>query len=79
MVKCRMLRLSTPFGSYAKIPISYTLSELAEMDFADYGGYAAFLHIRGAFSRFPAAVFIGSKKRAVEVRKCPSVRRFRIS
>ena len=33
------------------------------MGFADYGDYAAFLHIRDAFSRFPVSVFIGAGER----------------
>ena len=37
------------FGSVAKIPIANTFNELVEMDFVNYGYYAAFLHIQGAF------------------------------
>ena len=36
-----------------------TLNGLVGMDFVDYGEYAAFLHSRDTFSRFPVAVFIG--------------------
>ena len=32
------------------------------MDFVDFGGLAAFLHIKGTFSRLSSVVFIWSKK-----------------
>ena len=37
------------FGGAARTPISNTFNELVEMDFVDYGGYAAFLQIQDAF------------------------------
>ena len=52
------------YGRVAKIPIANTLSELAEMDFEDYGDYATFLHIQDTSSLFSVAVFIGDKKMA---------------
>ena len=33
------------------------------MGFVDYGGFAAFLHIKDAFSRFAAITFTGTKKK----------------
>ena len=45
------------------MPISNTFNGLVEMDFVDYGGYAAFLHIPDTFSRFRAIVYTGAKKR----------------
>ena len=51
------------FGRVAKTPIADTVSELVEMDFVDYGDYAAFLHTRDTFSRFPVVVFIAPKKK----------------
>ena len=54
------------FGRVAKIPSAITLIGMVKMDFVDYGDYAAFLHIRDTFSRFPALVFIGTKKRVGE-------------
>ena len=50
------------FGRVAKIPIADTFSELVEMDFADYGDFAALLRIQGAFSRFSVIAFIGAKR-----------------
>ena len=46
-----------------KIPIDNTFNELVEMGRADYGGYAAFLHIRDTFARFAVSVYIGAKKK----------------
>ena len=46
------------FGRVAKIPVSDTFDELVEVDFADYGGYATFLHIQDTFSRFPFVIFL---------------------
>ena len=51
------------FGRVSQIPTPNTLSLLVEMDFVDYGDYAAFLQIQGNFSRLPVAVFIGTKKK----------------
>ena len=51
------------FGRSATIPIALAFIELAEMDFVDRGDYAAFLHTQGAFSRFSAIVFPGTKKK----------------
>ena len=45
-----------------KIPIDNTFNELVEMGRADYGGYAAFLHIQDAFSRFSVSVLWGKEK-----------------
>ena len=50
-------------GRVAKIPIANTFSELVEMHFADYGDYAAFLHIRDTFARFRVSVFIREKEK----------------
>ena len=50
-------------GRVAKIPIANTFSELVEMDFVDYGDYAAFLHIQGTFSRFSVDVFAGERQK----------------
>ena len=50
------------FGRVAKIPISITFNELAEMDFAGYGDSATFLHIRVKFSRFSAIVFFRNEE-----------------
>ena len=50
------------FGRVAKIPIADTFSELVEMDFADYGDFAALLRIQGALSRFSVIAFIGAKR-----------------
>ena len=51
------------FGRVAKIPIYNTFNELVEMDFADYGDLATFLHMRDTFSRFSASVFVGAKRK----------------
>ena len=51
------------FGRVAKIPISNTFGELAEMDFSDYGDYAAFLHIQDTFSRFSVIILLGANKK----------------
>ena len=50
------------FRIVAEIPMTNTFSDLVELNFVDYGGYAAFLHIHDTFSRFSVAVFIGAKK-----------------
>ena len=39
------------------------LANLAEMDSAYYGDYAAFLHIQETISRFSVGVFTGAKKK----------------
>ena len=65
------------FGRLAKIPIANTFSELSEMDFADYGDLATFLHIQATFSRFSAIVFLGTKK--VEEQTAETVRGIMIS
>ena len=41
------------FGRFSKMPIANKFRELVEMDFVDYGDYAAFLHIRYTFRDFP--------------------------
>ena len=51
------------FGRVAKIPIANTFIELVEMDFADYGIHAAFLHIQDTFSSFSVVIFMGTKKK----------------
>ena len=51
------------FGMVAKIPIANTANELVEMDFC---GLWRFLHIpehSGRFSRPPAIIFLGAKRR----------------
>ena len=45
------------FRAVAKIPISNTSNGLVEMDFADYGNFATFLHTQATRSRFSAIVF----------------------
>ena len=45
------------FGRVEKIPIANTVNELVEMDFGDYGDYAAFLHIRDTFRDSPPSFF----------------------
>ena len=57
------------FGRVAKIPISNTFRELAEMDFVNYGDYATFLHIQDTFSRFPVIIFQRTKKMKSKRRK----------
>ena len=52
-----------------EIPIADAINELVEMDFADYGGYATFLHIRDNFSRFSAIIFFYERKRKNKRRK----------
>ena len=54
------------FGRVAKIPIDNAFSELVEMEFVDYGFYAAFLHIQDAFTRFRVSVFMGSKNKGAQ-------------
>ena len=49
------------FGGVAKIQIANTPNELVEMDFADYGYFANFLRIQGAFSRFSVIIFTGAE------------------
>ena len=51
------------FGRVAKIPIANTFNEPVEMDFADYGDHATFLHIRDTFSRFSVVIFRVPRKR----------------
>ena len=52
------------FGRVAKIPIANTSDELAEMDFANYGDFAAFLRIQGDFvSLFSAIISMGAQKK----------------
>ena len=46
-----------------EIPIANNFNELAEMDFADYGDRAAYLHIRDTFPRFSAITLNGDKKK----------------
>ena len=43
--------------------IANTFNESVAMDFVDFGGYADFLHIRGAFSRFPAIISSGGEEK----------------
>ena len=45
------------FGGVAKIIIANTSDELVEMDFADYGDLATFLHIRDNLAIFSAIMF----------------------
>ena len=45
------------FGRVATIPMANTFTELAEMNFADYGDHATLLHIQDTLSRFPAIIF----------------------
>ena len=59
------------FGSVAKIPIAYTFSVLVEMDFVDYGDYAALLHIQDTLSRFSVVVFMGGKTNEVGTSEMP--------
>ena len=40
--KRMILRKKECLGGYQKIPIASTFDELVEMDFSDYGDYAAF-------------------------------------
>ena len=51
------------FSGVAKIPIANTFNELVGMDFADYGAYAAFLHIQGDFFAISCHHFTGAKKK----------------
>ena len=51
------------FGRAGKIPITYTLIGIAEMDFSDYWDLPNVLHIRDTFSRFSAIAFLGAKKK----------------
>ena len=65
------------FGRVSKIPIATAFSELVEIEFADYGDYAAFLHIQGAFRAFPYyRLCVGGK--GYNQRKWSEKRRFRI-
>ena len=47
----------------AEIPIANTFDELVEMDFVDYGDFATFLRIQGAFPRFPTIILWERKER----------------
>ena len=60
--KKRRVQSKRMFPRVAKIPTSNTISELVEMDFVDYGDYAAFLHIRGTFRDSPYRYFRAKKK-----------------
>ena len=51
------------FGSVTEIPIANTSNEFVEMGFLDYGDFATFLRIRGAFPRFSAIIVRGRKRR----------------
>ena len=66
------------FGRVSKIPIATAFSELVEIEFADYGDYAAFLRILYTFSRFPVVVFTGRRQMTCKLQKWPAGRRFRI-
>ena len=51
------------FGRVAKIPISKTPNEPAEMDFSDYGCLETALLLQDTFPGYPIIVFVGTKKR----------------
>ena len=59
----RRLQTGKDVRGISKIPIANTFSELAEMDFVDYGDFAAFLHIQDTFPRSPVIISIGAKKK----------------
>ena len=50
-------------GGVSKIPIENTPSVLGEVDFADFGGYAAFFTPPRYLFSFSVAFFLGAKKR----------------
>ena len=54
------------FGRAGKIPITYTLIGIAEMDFSDYWDLPNVLHIRDTFSRFSAIALSGTKKQEAQ-------------
>ena len=66
------------FGRVSKIPIANTPNELTEMAFPDYGDFATFLHIRGTFSRFAAAISRGRNRKKDKRPKRFGEKRFRI-
>ena len=51
------------FGRVPKIPIANTFDKLVEMDFADYGDFATFLHIQDTFPRFSAIILWGVNRK----------------
>ena len=66
------------WGGFAKILIANALIELEEAGIVDSGDYAAFLHIRDAYSRFHVAVFAGREEKGGETAEMALWRRFRI-
>ena len=56
------------FGSVSKILIASAFSGLVEMDFVDYGGYAAFLRAQDTFARFHAIILRGPRKGSTNCR-----------
>ena len=62
MIKKGDFKQERMFGRAAKIPTANTSNELTEINFADYGDFATFLHIRATSPRFSEIVFTGPKK-----------------
>ena len=60
----------------AKIHIANNFNELVGMDFVDYGGYAAFLHIQDTFRDSMPSFLRDQRERGVERQKCPGGERF---
>ena len=51
------------FGRVGNIPIDNTFGEWVEMDFVDYGGYAAFLHTPDSFFAIFCSIACGGKEK----------------